>query len=124
MIMVAELLITLFMLVGVVVAVPVIVCCVPQSRPLQAAAPPMRPLWTGVPYGQSWNSSGIRPAVHVLPGSAPVWPATWVGPARPAEGFRPQITAGCASAPGGVQIRQRRQLSGVGRDVIVHGVRR
>lgn len=124
MIMVPGLLVALFMLLSAVVAVPVIVCCAPRSRPLTAAAPPMRPRWTGVPYGQSWNSSGIRPVLHVLPGSTPVWPGTWVGPARPADGLRPEVAAGSASAAGAVQIKQRRQLSGVGRHVIAHGVRR
>lgn len=124
MIMVAGLLVAVFMLFSAMVAVPVIVCCAPRSRSLTAAGPPMRPLWTGVPYEQNSNSSDIRPVVHVLPGSAPVWPAASVGPAHPTDGLGPQIAAGSASAAGAVQIQQRRQLSGVGRHVIVHGVRR
>lgn len=123
MIMVAGLLIALFMLFSAVAASLVIICCAPRSRPPAAMAPAMGPVWAGVQYGQSWNSSGIRQRVHMLPGSVPNWPSPWVGPAYRADPGSAAAAAGSAAASP-EQIKQRRQLSGVGRHVIVHGVRR
>lgn len=125
MIIMAGLVGALFTLVSAASAVLVIVCCAPRPRPPVAAAPAMGHIWVGVRYGQSWNRSDIRQTVHALPGRAPGWPGPWVGPADAADGGQRRTCAvGSAVAMPPAQIKQRRQLSGVGRHVIVHGVRR